>query len=104
MSRTSAFSKKRSSWLAEAWTTITLAPSGISTPPTTAGFSARRRQATTEPDKRRHSSTALGIRAGLAQMASQAERFSSIRRKALPEAWAVVSCEATMPAIIIECR
>ncbi len=45
-----------------------------------------------------------GIRPGSSQISSHTLRFSSSRRKALADAFAVVSCAATIPAIIIECR
>ena len=104
MSNRSASSKRRSSRLPEACTIRSLAPAGIATPPTSVSAVASRRQATTEPAWRKHSSAALGISEGSAQISSQAS--PSVRRSliAFAAACAVVSCAATMIAIIIECR
>ncbi len=104
MSKSSALSKCRSSWLADEVTISSFDPFGISMPPMVVSSVTSRRHAATEPEWRRHSSTAFGIRLGSAQISSHTLRFSSSRRKALAEALAVVSCAATIPAIIIECR
>ena len=79
-------------------------PAGTATPPITTSRVARRRQAATEPLWRRHSSTALGISAGFSQICFQAPGCCSSSLTALAVALAVVSCAATMPAIIMECR
>ncbi len=63
-----------------------------------------RRHAATEPLRRRHSSTAFGIRLGSAQSSCHTWRCESSTLSAFAVALAVVSCAATMPAIIIECR
>ena len=104
MSTSPGFSKCRRSALAEAITISSLPPSGMATPPTWASAVATRRQAMMEPATRRHSSTALGISAGLSQMASQALRWVSSVMKALAVALEVVSCAAARMAIIIERR
>ncbi len=67
-------------------------------------INSMKRQAATEPLWRRHSSTALSSRPGSSQSSRQASGCCSSSLMALAEALAVVSCAATMPAIIIECR
>jgi D-serine deaminase-like pyridoxal phosphate-dependent protein len=104
MSNRSASAKCASSWLAEEVTIRSFEPAGMSMPPTCTSLVARRRQAATEPLWRRHSSTALEIRPGSSQMSRQACGCCSSSFIALAVALAVVSCAATMPAIIIECR
>jgi len=104
MSNRSASAKRRSSWLADEVMISSFAPAGISTPSIRTARVARRRQAAIEPLWRRHSSTAFGISRGSSHRSCHAPGCCSSSLIALAPALAVVSCAATMPAIIIECR
>ena len=81
-----------------------LVPAGKDIPPTFTLDKATRRQETMEPEKRKHSSMALGISCGSSANSAQAVGCSSSSRIALAVALAVVSWAATMPAIIMECK